>query len=322
MNCKFCYHHHEGDLTKGKFHDHDAIVQEIGKGLSRGNTWCDFTGGEPTMHPDICQFIELLNKKNCGSTIITNGVVNQFVIDNLIESGLKEFLVSIHGLEETHNKLTIQGARKSQIKFLEQINGRVGLRFNCVINQFNQNELIETSEWMRQWNPSIVNFINMNPHHGWMHDNQAIEDIIAGFYIVRPQLDASIKLLEDAGIGVNVRYYPMCQIAEEYRRCICNDLHVVFDPYEWDYGIRVKQPEVFLQWGINGSNNIECKEYPCKECDLQWICGGLNSKFLEIAGEKCIIPQRISFEKYEDQFNFYYYRQHNDRTLVMKEAAQ
>ena len=315
MNCIFCYHHHEGDLTKAKFREFNEISNEVDNGIARGNIWCDFTGGEPTLHPSICHFVKVLSDRSIGTTIITNGVVGPTTVDKIIDSGLDEFLVSVHGMEHTHDHLTYKGVRESQLKFLEQIKGRMNIRFNFVINQLNQKEILETADWMSQWSPSIVNFINFNPLHEWKSSLKEAEDIIAGFFIVENQLNRAIGLLEQKNIGVNVRYYPMCRIAEEYRRCICNDLHVIFDPYEWDYRMPVKTVEKYIQWGIDATNETECKDYPCRDCDLQWICGGLNKKFLEIAGPECLTPQRVNFSSYEDRFNFYHYRQHNERTL-------
>jgi MoaA/NifB/PqqE/SkfB family radical SAM enzyme len=318
MNCKFCYHHHEGDLRKAKFKDHDEIIKIIGNGIARENTWCDFTGGEPTIHPDICSFVSLLKSQNIGSTIITNGVMPLITIDKLLDAGLNEFLISIHGLEDTHDKLTTHGARHAQETFLKLIRGKIDIRFNFVINQFNQNEIIETVSWMLQWDPKIINFINFNPHHGWKNDLKNAEEIVAGLYIAETQLNASIKLLEENNVGVNLRYYPMCRIAEKNRKYVCNDLQVVFDPYEWDYDLPIKTNECFLQWAVNATKSTEYKMFPCKDCNLQWICGGINKHFLEVVGDQIVTPQKINFENYEDRFYFYYYRQHAIKELSHK----
>ena len=324
INCKFCYHRHEGDLTKASFKDRNYITDEIGKGISRGNTWCDFTGGEPTLYPDIYQFIELLYKKEVGSTIITNGVVSEHITERLLGAGLSEFLISIHGTDSTHDFLAASGVRFHQNEFLSRISDRIPIRFNFVINQFNQKEIYETAMWMSQWQPLIVNFINFNPHHGWRNNLEDAESIVPGLFIVEDQLNRAIKFLEDHGVGVNVRYYPMCRIAEEYRRCICNDLHVIFDPYEWDYCMPVKTTEKYLQWGVDATHRVENKDFPCNECDLQWICGGANKYFLEVTGNDCLTQQQVDFTNYEDRFYFYYYRQYNSLTLNHKsiEAVQ
>ena len=153
----------------------------------------------------------------------------------------------------------------------------------------------------------------MNPHHEWVDHLDDMSKIVADLRIVKPQLDKSIEMLENNNIGVNVRYYPMCMIAPEYRRCICNDLQVVFDPYEWDYGIQPKTFEAFYDWGVRTSNVNEKKNGKCERCFMLYQCGGVNKRFYE-----CMKEDYLPFEiggNPEDFTDFYYYRQHNEMTL-------
>lgn len=316
VNCKFCYHHHLGDLSKQTFKDYDTLVADIDAGIDRGNNYMDVTGGEPTIYPRMTDIIKYALSKNIRTCLITNAVIGRSKTDELLNSGLDEFLVSVHGLEESHDyQVCLQNARKAQIKFLERIQGRVKLRFNCVINKFNQTELLSIAKWMAQWDPHIVNFINMNLHHGWKHDSHTAKDIIADLKVVEPVLNESIEFLESKGIGVNVRYYPMCRIKSEYRRTVCNDLIVTLDPYEWDYDILPKTVDRNLQhWKVE-SSKVEEKGSPCCRCDLQWICGGANRYFHSVNtteyGES-LIPQSILDINKNDAF---YYRKYNTMTL-------
>jgi MoaA/NifB/PqqE/SkfB family radical SAM enzyme len=290
----------------------DDILKEIDAGVLRGNNYMDITGGEPTLHPNIIQIIKYALSKGVRTCIITNAIVSESKTTELLNSGLDEFLISIHGLEETHNKLTqFNSAREKQIRFLNQIRGKISFRFNLVINSYNQTELLSIAEWMVEWKPSIVNFINFNPHYEWTNSISS-KTIVADLRIVEPLLNQSIKLLEDNNSGVNVRYYPMCRISEDYRRCICNDLHVSFDPYEWDYSIQPKTFDAHKNWGISGSKSIENKDAPCKDCYLQNICGGINKSFNQITGGQMIDAIRSGNRLPDD---FYYYRKNNNLTL-------
>ena len=53
---------------------------------------------------------------------------------------------------------------------------------------------------------------------------------VADLRAVEVMLTPEIERLEAAGVGVNLRYYPMCRMKPELRRTICNDLQVGFDP--------------------------------------------------------------------------------------------
>jgi len=276
----------------------------------------DITGGEPTIYPYIEEIVAYAKSKGVLSCIITNGIVTRSKAESILNAGLDGWLISRHGLKDTHNNVTnFSQAYDRQLEFLEFIKGKAQIRFNCVIHKFNELELDKIADELRPYCPEIVNFINMNPHTDWISQSLATKDVIANLNTVEPLLNASIAILEKSGIGVNVRYYPMCRIAEEYRRCICNDLQVLFDPYEWDYQIEPKTFQAYEAWGKNTSNCNEEKGDPCNHCDLQNICGGANKHWhkasKDIHGE-VLKPQQLLTQGIKD---FYYYRQHNTRTL-------
>jgi len=314
--CFFCYYHHLGDLSKQGFISHIECVKQIEAGLRRGCNYMDITGGEPTMYPGIESIIEYANSIGIRTCIITNGIVSENKLHSIINAGIDEFLVSIHGMKDTHNLITgVKNARYYQERFLENIMiESVKLRFNFVLNKLNQSEIVEVSKWMLKYNPSIVNFINFNPHDDWADDMESTKNVLADLRIVEKNLNEAIFILEDKGIGVNLRYYPMCRIKKDYRRTICSKLHVQFDPYEWDYGNSHDEKEVERLWQ-EVSKNYECKESPCNGCDLQNICGGINRTFLkasrEIYGE-IIEPVKDNTINKQD---FYFYRQFNVKTL-------
>lgn len=313
IHCQFCYYHHLGDLRKQPWKSYASLQREIESGIERGNNRVEFTGGEPTLHPYIERMISDLKQRGIKTCIITNGIINRHKLKSLIDAGIDEFLISIHGTEENHDRITqCKGARKAQNKTLEFLSGvslSDGVRFNCVINKWNQNEIFAIVDYMIEWKPTLVNFINMNPHHGWEKD-ESTKNTIADLREVEPLLDYEIENLESEGIGVNIRYYPMCRIAEKHRRCICNDLHVMFDPKEWDYAVVPKSYQRYRQWGIDTSNNVEEKGEPCSQCDLQWICGGANKHWhraaLKAFGE-ILVPQEVDI----DTNDAFYYRRNN-----------
>jgi len=313
--CKFCYYSHLGDLTEQKFTDYNILTNEIDKAYDRGCNYIDFTGGEPTIYPKIENLVEYaLINYNMKSCIITNGLCGENTIDKLLTAGVDDFLLSVEGLGDTHDKLVnVDGATEKQMKFLNHLDkNNISFRINTVINKFNQDEIKLLADLYVHRKARIVNFINFNPHHDWKDDKDGTKKIIANLSTLQPILDKSINLLEKAGIGVNLRYYPMCRIEEKHRKNVCNDLHVSFDPYEWDYEITPKTPEAHLNWAIRGSQNVENKGYPCSGCNLLYICGGVNKAFLEASGEECVHAVKNDIE---DKFNFYLYRKENYLTL-------
>jgi MoaA/NifB/PqqE/SkfB family radical SAM enzyme len=310
IRCRFCYH---------AFHDMESVTpykrvrKDIDNAAERGNNYIDITGGEPFLHKDLEKMIEHAHKKGLRVCVITNALNGELKTERILKTGVEAFLISAHGKAETHNYLVQRpDARKAQQRFLEQICGKVMLRFNFVMNRYNQSEMLETAQWMAGFNPKIVNFINFNPHFEWGDKYEEIKNIVADLRIVEPILTDTITFLEEKGIGVNIRYFPMCRMTEKYRRCICNDLHVAFDPFEWDYGIQPKTVEAFYAWGKEHSEIKEMKEEPCSSCSLQWVCGGINRSFNK-ATSGTMIAKVI--DETVDKSDFYHYRKHNVLTL-------
>lgn len=317
VGCKFCYYHYLGDLSKQGWSNVNNLKIRIDQSYQIGDNYIDFTGGEPTIYPFITELIQYGLEKNMKSCIITNGQINELQIEKILNAGIDDFLVSVHGLNSTHDYLVGKpGAYKQLEKFLAIVSKRTSFRFNLVLNKYNQDELFEIAEWMSKWNPSIVNFINMNVHYEWKNNLESVFNVIADLKKVEIQLNKVIPFLEGKNIGVNIRYYPMCRIAEEYRRCICNVLHVAFDPYEWDYPRHPKTLIRYTQWGLNLTEDRENKEEPCNQCDLQWICGGVNKWFHKANKEE--ICTAIKNSGIENRNDFYYYRKYNVKTLIRK----
>jgi len=311
--CKFCYYHHLGDLSKQTYKSRVEIEADIRDAIDRGNTYIDFSGGEPTLHPELPEIIASCGVPCC---VITNATCGAITLQRLITAGVDDFLVSVHGTAAIHDKVVgILNARNLQLNFMDSLRvAGIRFRFNCVIGSHNQYDILNIAETMAKYNPSIVNFINFNPHGDWQGDIKGIRSVCANLDVVGDALNKAIPYLEHNNIGVNVRYFPMCKLAEEYRRCVCNDLHVMFDPYEWDNQVEDHSIESFTRWGVTTSNNVEWKLAPCSYCDIKHICGGINKAYNSATqGE---YPEAINSPT--EYGNFYHYRQHNFRTLQEK----
>lgn len=309
LRCKFCYYRF-GDMKS--IQPFEKIKVDMDNAISRRNTYFDVTGGEPCIYPQIVELIEYALERNIKTCIITSGISGEKQTQRILDAGIDDWLVSIHGLEVTHDYLVgRKGARMSQVRFLSQIREKMSFRFNFVMNRYNQDEIVDVAKWMIHWRPRIVNFINMNPHHEWKNHQIDTAEVIADLRRLEPELNKAIEILENEGTGVNIRYYPMCRIAEKYRRTVCNDMHVIFDNFEWDYNLSPKTFEVYRQAGINMSKSVEMKEPPCSECDLQSICGGINKPFF-LASDNPVDPVRNTGIDPQD---FYHYRKHNVLTL-------
>jgi pyruvate-formate lyase-activating enzyme len=309
INCVHCYHKHEFDRDKKPFISLYEIIKQAEAAHYRGCNYIDFTGGEPTLCTYLPEAIKTIGEKfGIKCCVITNAICGTNTIQKFIDAGTDDFLISMHGMSHTFGEFTgVPNARELQIATIEHI---PKFRINFCITKQTINDIIPFADWVITYysdNVKIVNFINFNPHNAWAGNSETAE-MLAGLNIAGDMLNHAIAMFEESGIGVNVRYFPMCCIATEHRKNICNDLHVSFDPYEWDYEITPKTVEKHIEWAHGVTINNELKTQPCRHCSLQWVCGGINKSFFEFSQGEYIQPVT---DYTGDPHDFDYYRKAN-----------
>jgi len=311
IHCNFCYH-------KYKPQKHDLLLEDIKNSIlsakAAGNNYVDLVGpGEPSMHLSIVEIIKYIKQQDMRVCLNTNAIISERKLTDILEAGIDDFLISFHGLEKTHDTtVDLEGARKVQEKSIKCIlsYGKT-FRTNTVINNQNYFELPELASYLSNLPARIVNFINFNPHGEWSGNENSL-NFVTNLRIVEPLLNDAIDILEKYGIGVNVRYYPMCRIREDLRKNVCNDLQVMFDPYEWDYSITPKTIATYKSHGETISNTIESKVGVCASCGIKRICGGINKQydiFTNYTQTDNIICNN------EDLSDIFYYRKNNGKVF-------
>lgn len=120
--CKFCYayspYRKSGEMTTEEIRRVIDIIVDDAKVPS-----LSFTGGEPTLRPDIFELIRHAREKGLRVNLITNGRIcsNKEYVDRLVEAGLHSAQVSIEGSNaDVHDSIvgvpgafdeTVQGIR-------------------------------------------------------------------------------------------------------------------------------------------------------------------------------------------------------------------
>lgn len=104
LPCSFC------SVRAGEYGHTDIPLERcleiIDEAAALGLEELHFLGGEPTLRQDLEQMIERATSYGIETRIITNGLTLQRArIDRLHGLGLKEFMISIDGLEQAHTLL-------------------------------------------------------------------------------------------------------------------------------------------------------------------------------------------------------------------------
>ncbi len=235
--CKFCYFHEELNTQE---YSGRQIMKMLDLAAEYDIKDIDFSGGEPTIRNDINSLLSYAHsigfRKNC---IITNGIKTSDLdfLKSLIDSGLNEILISIHGNSaHVHDELVgVHGAFSNIIKSLKNYK-ETGIRFriNCVVNRYNYKSLPQFAEIADRYKPAAFNFISFND---WVNAESLTERISVRYIEASPYLKKTIDLLDQLVPKVTVRYIPFC-FMQGYEKHVCNLLQNDYDNDEWNDAVK------------------------------------------------------------------------------------
>jgi len=258
IQCVFCYYRDNLKAPNRKF---EEIRRDLLYARNRGITEVDFSGGEPTVHPDLPRMIE--EAKSMGMErvcVISNGLrlSSRDYTATLKNAGLDEVLFSVHGSREgIHDGITrIPGSfRKISQALTNASSEGLTVRTNTVVNRMNCDDLLETGGFILNFHPMQVNFITIND---WCFAKNLVDTLMLSYSEMSPRLKEACDLLSRRVRTVNVRYIPFC-FMKDYERFVCNHRQVKFDPFEWVPRVRARleiQNNLWRYLGILGYGYI------------------------------------------------------------------
>lgn len=242
LRCRFCYFQtriEAKDHPEHAFMDLDKAKAILGTLRSHyGNNAIDIQGGEPTIYPGIEELCSHSATIGLLPTLITNALVlaKREACQRLKDSGVRDLLVSVHGLGQNYDDVVgVPGAHKKQMAALDNCVA-IGLpvRFNCVLTKSSLPHLADVARLAVSVGARAVNFIAFNPFEDQQKGERSLDDV-AAYSEVAPPLVAALDVLNAAGVEVNVRYFPLCQVPEAYRQHLYNFQQLPYDLHEWDY---------------------------------------------------------------------------------------
>lgn len=241
QRCFFCYF--IDAISDPHRPDHAFMSLEKAKAICRtlrefyGNTSVDIQGGEPTIFPDIIELVRYCRQIGLYPTLITNGLVlaKPGVLEAYKEAGVRDFLVSLHGLGEVHDQVVgNEGAHERIVAAIERMRALdIPFRYNCTMSKPVIPLLPAIARHAVEFGAYIVNYIHFNPYRDQETGRRSRENV-ATYAEIKPYLAEAIDLLEEAGIEANVRYLPLCMAEERHRKNFYNWQQLPYDTHEWD----------------------------------------------------------------------------------------
>lgn len=242
IKCVFCYYRN----SLGAPNRTSAQIQkDISYAFRLGVREVDFSGGEPTVHPELPLLIGKAKQAGIHRVcIISNGwrLAEKGYLRSLKDAGLDEILFSLHGPDnDTHDRITdTPGSFRRMIEaFGHAVAEGIDVRTNTVVNRLNYDRLNELCGLVSRFSPAQVNFITIND---WCYAKNIIGNLMVSYSEMAPHLRGACDFLEPSVPDVNVRYIPFC-FMHGYERFVCNHRQVPFDRYEWVPRVRARIEE-------------------------------------------------------------------------------
>jgi len=181
-NCIHCYRP-ELIISKWNIENFENTLINLKK---LGTLHIDFTGGEPFLHSNINQFIELCKKNDFVVSILTNATkIDDNQISLLASSPIRKLYISLYGAnEEIHDKITNKkGSFNKTIETIKKLvkNG-IPISLNCPIMNINENQVENLAKLSKELNVNCEFSFKISPsqnkNKNIEHLNSFSEDLI------------------------------------------------------------------------------------------------------------------------------------------------
>lgn len=258
-----------------------VLVAERDKGCE-GVT---FSGGEVTLLKDLPAMIRIARKAGYGQVgIITNALLlaDPAYARNLIDAGLTFCVVSIHGDQETHDRiLEVPGAYAKVLAALDHLKrAKVPLVLNFVLTRQNHAELPAFVARFAP-DPDVVELQAYMPHYeGLMADNAAALQLAIAE--ARPSLAAAVLAAGSREAKLRIGNVPPCLLPEHRGRLFNweseKDSRLLVDPAGMKTGV------------FQEERRDRVKTEPCRRCALETTCLGFERGYAERHGTADAVP--------------------------------
>jgi len=286
LRCHFCYFL---DRIENPAHPEHAFmslekVRDICRTLVDyyGNNSIDIQGGEPTLYPAIYDLVEYCADIGLSPTLITNAVALSMREDvvRFKKAGIRDFLVSVQGLGKTYDQIV--GREGSSVRQMEALGHlqQVGVpfRFNTVLSKVALPQLMDISKLAVATGAGVVNFLGFNPFNDQQTGKRSTENV-PSYDELREPLEAALDYLVAENVEVNVRYLPLCLVAERHRPNAYGYKQLPYDLHENDYASwswtelpaqRSAAAELTPPFGLGRRLHLGAIRAPLRQLDRRW----------------------------------------------------
>jgi len=269
-NCIFCAVKEKRESIKPI--NKKNIIQSIKQSFIEGARAISFSGfGEPTLCEYIFEYIDIAKSTGFKEIIIfTNGAgINKDNIENYKMCGATGFLVSLHGLENSHDFVTRRsGSYREAIRAIELIvQNNINCTVNTCITRINKNELRDLLILTKEKN--VINHSITFPE--WTISSANYKDALVSYYETKEILNFLNYEYFDHIILDNI---PMCVFNKKIKRVNKKQNILLYD----------NENNIYLFNSF--SNNMFSKICFYSKCPFLNDCIGIDKIYYSLHGDE------------------------------------
>ena len=284
--CKQCFYLRNPDFHTNKDIPIEQVKAEILRAKANGLNHVNYVGyGEPSLCSYVVELTKWCTDNGMASSMITNGLGSLAVYNDLIAAGMDHFHISSHGTHQVLNAVfDHNGAFEKQMMLKQNLRaGGIPFRTNFTLQRENYENLLKTVDYEISMGAYHFVFLGFLPHYEWdMH----VDEVAVHPGALRPLIEEGAESLLLAETLFTIRYQPFCHLNSKYWPYVTNARHVLYDPWEWNYTLRMDDISAEAK---QLGDSVAC-DTPCNECLARHHCGGWNKKYADAFGGADLKP--------------------------------
>ena len=285
-NCIMCSTRPKADSFSDR--PTDKIIDDLKKGRVLGYEEVDFTGGEPTIRPDILHLIEIakeLGYKKIGFNTNARMLSYEKFCRKLVENGVNRVTLTLNG----HDKKLVDAIARTPGTFNQAIAGiknisrysHVELSANTVVSRLNYRYLKEIGQFIRNQGIRSWHLLDLIP------DGNA-KPLYKNLYVGAPELSGALNDLENTiQLFDSVMFFdfPLCFFSAEMRQEKRN--HFITAKGRMEITKQVGYNPKRFKESEKGFYDIHKKRIGvCEQCKFSHDCAGVWEDYLSLCGER------------------------------------
>lgn len=155
--CVHCYIPHE---CKNADIDHDLMIKALNQCRDMGVMNIVFSGGEPMLHPDFCEFLRYAKDLDFNVAVLSNlTLLNDEILSALKYRHISCVNVSLYSMDsEVHDAITtVKGSfSKTKNNILRLIENNIAVQINCPIMKQNQDTFQDVILWGHEHKCAVI----------------------------------------------------------------------------------------------------------------------------------------------------------------------